>query len=84
MVYDTPQWIKDDLKKKRYQQKLSRITNSEFVKNLKRSAEENPVVVILAVAAVLTATSKLIKAHGAAKGSRAYAKQVEYRIRKGR
>jgi hypothetical protein len=84
MVYDTPQWIKDDLKKSRRKKALSRIANNEFVQNLKRTAEENPVVVILAVAAVVTASAKLIKAHGAAKGSRAYAKQVDYRIKRGR
>lgn len=84
MVYDTPQWIKDDLKAKRRQKVMEKFTKNEFVLNLKRSAEENPVVVILAVAAVITAGAKLISAHGQAKGSRAYAKQVDYRIRRGR
>ena len=84
MTYSTPQWIKDDLKKMRRQKALHKIAQNKFVVNLKQAAEENPVVVILAVAAVITASAKLIQAHGQAKGSRAYARQVNYRISKNR
>lgn len=64
--------------------KAGRAKRSRFLTNLKEAAEENPVVVILAVATLVTAASKLIKAHGEAKGSRAYAQQVAYRIAKGK
>lgn len=55
-----------------------------FVANLKRTVEENPVVVLAAAAAVISASAKLITAIGQAKGSRAYAQQVAYRIAKGK
>lgn len=61
---------------------MENIMNSKFVTNLKRQAEENPVVVILATAAFLTAVSKLIDAHGHHAGSTAYAKQVAHKLNK--
>ena len=45
-----------------------------------RKFEENPVLFMTAAAGVLIAVSKVIEAHGNAKGSKAYAKQVDYRI----
>lgn len=55
---------------------------SPFFENLKKEAEANPTITLAVGAAVLTAMAKLIKAHGDAAGSRAYAKQVNYRIRR--
>ena len=59
------------------------VRNNRFLQNLKAAAEENPVLVLAATAAVMTAGAKLIKAHGESQGSRAYAQQVAYRIKKG-
>lgn len=61
---------------------LKKIKNSKFVQNLKHTAEENPVVVLMAAAAVITATAKLVDAVGHAKGSSAYAKDVARRLKK--
>lgn len=62
---------------------FGKINRSKFVQNLKKQAEENPVLVIMAVASVIGVTAKLISVVGHARGSRAYAKQVNYRINKG-
>lgn len=59
-----------------------KIKNSRFVQKLKEQAEENPVVVLMATAAVITATAKLVDAVGHNAGSRAYAKQVSARLKK--
>jgi hypothetical protein len=56
----------------------------KFVENLKRQAEENPIAALAVTAAVLTAAGKFIDAAGHAAGSRAYAKQVNHRIKKGK
>jgi hypothetical protein len=77
-------WMYSEHRKTKTQKLVDSIKNNKFLNNLKQAAEENPVVVILAVAAVMTAGAKLIKAHGESKGSRAYARQVEYRIKRGR
>lgn len=81
---DLPKQIRVQIE--RGQNRLNRtafkVKHSRFVQNLKRQIDENPVVVIVAVAAVIGATAKLINAMGHAKGSRAYAKQVDYRINK--
>lgn len=74
----------DDLSKQRLKKRVDYIKNSKFVQNLKTQMEENPVIVIVAVAGVLAAGAKLISAWGQAKGSSAYARQVDYRIHKGR
>lgn len=60
---------------------FTRITNSRFVQKLKQQAEENPVVVLMAVAAVITATAKLVDAVGHNAGSLAYAKQVKMKYK---
>jgi hypothetical protein len=54
---------------------------NEFLENLKREASANPVVAIAVCAGLLTAASKFIEATGHAKGSAAYAKDVERRVR---
>ncbi len=54
---------------------------NEFLENLKREAAENPTATIGIVAGLLLAAGKVIEAHGNAKGSRAYAKDVERRIK---
>lgn len=54
----------------------------QFMTNLKRSVEENPVAAIAAAAVVVTATAKLIAAAGHARGSHAYAKQVNNSLKK--
>jgi hypothetical protein len=53
----------------------------KFIENLKLQAAENPVLAIGVTAAVVTATAKLIDSASAAKGRRAYAKQVNYRVK---
>lgn len=53
----------------------------KFLTKLKQQAEDNPILALGVGAAVLTAASKLIDSSGAAMGRRAYAKQVDYRIK---
>lgn len=53
-----------------------------FLNNLKRQAEENPIAALVVATALLTACGKFIDAAGHNAGSRAYAKQVEHRIQK--
>ena len=50
--------------------------------NLKREAEQNPLMALGVAAALITAVAKLMDAQSAAKGRRAYAKQVELRAKK--
>jgi hypothetical protein len=57
---------------------------NEFLENLKREASENPVVAIAVAAGLLTAASKLINASGNARNSRAWAKEVDRRIKASR
>lgn len=54
----------------------------KFLDNLKREAEANPIMALAVGAGVITAISKFIDAAGHAKGSRAYARDVNRRIRK--
>jgi len=54
----------------------------KFLNNLMHQAEENPIAALAVAAAVFTGLSKFIDASGHAVGSRAYAKQVNHRIRK--
>jgi hypothetical protein len=54
---------------------------NKFLENLKRQAEENPIGALVVSSIVMTAASKLIKSYGETSGSRAYAKQVNYRIK---
>lgn len=55
----------------------------KFLNNLKTQAEANPIAALAVGAAVLTAASKFIDASGAAVGRRAYAKQVNHKVKKG-
>jgi hypothetical protein len=50
---------------------------------LKQEWNENPVKVITVVAFSASAAAKLMNAYSALKGRRAYAKQVNYRIKHG-
>jgi hypothetical protein len=54
---------------------------SEILDTLRLYWKENPVAVITAGALAVTAVAKLIDAVSAARGRRAYAKQVNYRVR---
>ena len=54
---------------------------NEFLENLKHQASANPLLTIALTAGLLTAASKFIDAAGHAKGSAAYAKDVERRIK---
>lgn len=53
----------------------------DFVNNLKRAAQENPVATIAVAALAVTATAKLITAVGQWEGSHAYAKDVARRVK---
>lgn len=55
--------------------------DNKYVVALKRKFEEDPVTVIVVTSLAVTATAKLIDALSAAQGRRAYAKQVDYRVR---
>jgi hypothetical protein len=55
---------------------------NEFLNNLKRQAEANPIVAMGVAAALVTAVAKFIDAQGHARGSAAYARDVNRRIRK--
>ena len=48
---------------------------------LKQAWNENPLLVISVGASVVYATAKIIDATSAAQGRRAYAKQVNYRVK---
>lgn len=48
---------------------------------IKRKFEEDPITVIMVGALAATAAAKLIDSLSAAQGRRAYAKQVEYRVK---
>ena len=54
----------------------------KFIENLKRQAEENPIAALAVGAAVVTAMGKFIEQAGHARGSHAYAKDVDRRIKK--
>lgn len=51
------------------------------IDNVKREFKENPVGFIAAAGGVVVGVAALINAVSAAKGRRAYAKQVNYRIK---
>jgi len=54
---------------------------NDFVDNLKTQASENPIVAIAAGAALLSATGKFIEQIGHYKGSTAFAKQVNAKLK---
>lgn len=51
------------------------------IAQLKAAWNENPLAVIAVGAATVTAVAKLVDSTSAAQGRRAYAKQVEYRVK---
>lgn len=51
------------------------------IDRLKYEFEQNPLLVIGVGAAAITATAKLVDALSAAQGRRAYAKQVDHRVK---
>lgn len=53
----------------------------KFIENLKRQAEENPIVALGVAAALLTATSKLLDANTARVSAVTHAREVDRRIR---
>lgn len=53
------------------------------IEKLKRQFNENPLQVIVVGALATQAVAKLIDAMTAAQGRRAYAKQIDYKVRKG-
>jgi hypothetical protein len=55
--------------------------NRRFLDNLKHQAEENPIMALGIGAAVLTGLGRVIAAAGHARGSHAYAKDVNRRIK---
>lgn len=57
------------------------IAMKTFITNLKTYAMENPIETIAVASAAIIATSKLIDAAGHARGSNAYAKDVNRRIK---
>jgi hypothetical protein len=56
----------------------------KFLQNLSAQAEQNPLLALAIASGLMTAGAKLIKAHGESKGSRAYAKDVDRRIKASR
>jgi hypothetical protein len=54
----------------------------KFIDNLKRQAEENPVYVLLAGAAVITAMSKLLDANTSRSYAKTHAREVDRRLMK--
>lgn len=53
-----------------------------FIENLKNQAEANPVLAMGVAAALITSTSKLIDSLANAKNSKAWAKEVDRRVKK--
>jgi len=51
----------------------------KFIDNLKRQAEENPILALGVTAAVATAASKLVHTMSEARNSRTWAKEVDRR-----
>lgn len=53
----------------------------QFLLNLKHQAEENPMLAIVIAVGATTAIAKFIDASGRASGSRAYARDVNRRVK---
>jgi hypothetical protein len=53
----------------------------KFINNLKAQAEANPMAALVIGTALLTAAGKFVDAAGSAAGSRAYARDVDRRIK---
>lgn len=54
---------------------------NQFLENLKREAEANPTVTLGVAAGLFAATAKLVDAIGHHKGSTAYAKMIQNKIK---
>lgn len=57
------------------------ISNNKGVRKLKEAWDENPMTVIAVGAGAILAAAKFVDAVSAAQGRRAYAKQVDYRVK---
>lgn len=55
---------------------------NEFMNNLKRQAENNPVVTLVAVAGLLTAASKVMGASVDMRNAKAWSREVQRRAMK--
>lgn len=55
-----------------------------FLENLKREAEAQPLLALGIAAGLLTAAGKFVEAAGSVKSKRAYAKIAENAVKKGR
>lgn len=55
--------------------------NNEFLRNLQRQAEINPVLALTVAAGVLTALGKLYHAQSESRNSRSWAREVKRRER---
>lgn len=54
---------------------------NEFLTNLQRQAEANPVLALGVAAGLITAISKLIDSSGNSRNSKAWAREVDRRIK---
>lgn len=59
---------------------MDRLKNNKFVQKLKQQAEENPVMVLFAGAAVITAVSKLMESNTQRTYAKAHKQEVERRM----
>lgn len=59
-----------------------RVRSNRFLNNLREYAEEHPVETLMVVGSLLVASGRLINTVAKARGSHAYARQVNYRIRR--
>lgn len=55
---------------------------NKFLAKLQQQAEDNPILVLGVGAAAVTAVAKLVESVSAVQGRRAYAKQVNHRVKK--
>ena len=60
-----------------------KIKNNQGVQKIKRRFDEDPITVLLVSATVATAAAKLFDTFSAAQGRRAYAKQINHKVKKG-
>lgn len=56
------------------------LKTNRYVQNLKRYAEENPIVVVFAAAALITAGAKLMDANTQRSYAKTHAREVERRM----
>jgi len=60
---------------------MDKLKNSTFIRNLKRQAEENPLLAIAVGVTLIGAATKAIDAAANNHSKRAYAKQVNARLK---